>query len=379
MKHLVLYHANCMDGFAAACVAAKSIYEDAEPDPDTVEFRAVQYGSPAPLEDANGACVYVLDFAYSVEEMRQLVHVAHLLYWTDHHDDQLRRDVDQALRDEVTCSLTMYDTSLSGSTATWALLCPGDAPPEVLRYVQDRDLWTWALPNSREVSAALDLEFRGADVAADWGAFIDISVDYLKTVGEVLVRHQTARVKAAVRAAREWAYTTIGDGVVTEGTKVMIVNAPQDISEVGEALCEAGADLAVMYFQAKAGHWVYSLRSRPSDRCPEAFDCRQVASPNGGGGHRQAAGFQDNTFLFGEAVLVDELLMRLADLNSPLTIRHGEDGGYTAHVAGIGAHALGVHAQASTAGELVGNLIDAIDVHVDELYSAPPSDRRFAE
>jgi oligoribonuclease NrnB/cAMP/cGMP phosphodiesterase (DHH superfamily) len=312
----------------------------------------------------------VLDFAYSVEEMRQLVHVAHLLYWTDHHDDQLRRDVDQALRDEVTCSLTMYDTSLSGATATWALLCPGDAPPEVLRYVQDRDLWTWALPQSREVSAALDLEFRGADVAADWGEFIDISVDYLKTVGEVLVRHQTARVKAAVRAAREWPYTTIGDGVVTEGTKVMIVNAPQDISEVGEALCEAGADLAVMYFQAKAGHWVYSLRSRPSDRFPEAFDCRQVASPNGGGGHRQAAGFQDNTFLFGEAVLVDELFMRLADLNSPLSIRHGEDGGYTAHVAGIGAHALGVHAQANIAGKLLGNLIDAIDVHVDELYEA---------
>lgn len=295
MKHLVLYHANCMDGFAAACVAAQHIYGR---DPDAAaDFRPVQYGSPAPLEEAKGAFVYVLDFAYSVDEMRQLLQVAHLLHWVDHHDDQLRRDVVDALADEPTWALTKYDTELSGATATWALLYPGIVSPEVLRYVQDRDLWTWGLRQSREVSAALDLQFRGADVWVWWEPFLAASLDELKEVGTILRDHQRVRVESAMISAREWTYTTLGEASLPEGLKVYVVNSPADISEVGEALCEDGADLAVMFFQAKAGHWVYSLRSRPNDRHPDGFDCRLVANANGGGGHRNAAGFQSADFL----------------------------------------------------------------------------------
>jgi uncharacterized protein len=304
MKHLVLYHANCMDGFAAACVVAKSIYEDAEPDPDSVEFRAVQYGSEVPVEALNDdTFVYVLDFSYSADEMCELANYSRRLFWVDHHDDQLRREVAGIFKNGGTmlyataCFTYKYDTSLSGATATWSLFYGGDTPPEVLSYVQDRDLWTWALPKSREVSAALDLEFRGADVAADWGEFIDISVFYLKTVGEVLLRHQAVRVAAAVKSARQWTYTTLGDANLPKDAVVMVVNCPQDISEVGEDLCKAGAELAVMFFQAKAGHWVYSLRSRANDRHAEGLDCRAVANDNGGGGHRNAAGFQSETFL----------------------------------------------------------------------------------
>ena len=36
----------------------------------------------------------------------------------------------------------------------WNHFHPGDAPPDLLRYVQDQDLWHWALPDSEAVNAA---------------------------------------------------------------------------------------------------------------------------------------------------------------------------------------------------------------------------------
>lgn len=301
MKHLVLYHGNCMDGFASACVAAKYVTEIEKAKPEDVEFRAVQYGSPAPLDEAKGAKVYVLDFAFSLEEMLPLAVNAYAICWVDHHDDKLRHDVRDLMFELGTDPnqpahvLGFWHPEYSGATATWLALFAPQAPPEVLRYVQDRDLWTWALPQSREVSAALDLDYRGAGVADWWQYFLGETIENLVMDGTILLRHQALRVAASVKSARQW-HGPIGSTM--DGLNVQIVNCPQDISEVGDALCAAGADVAVMYFQAKAGHWVYSLRSRPNEVFRDGFDCREVAAANGGGGHRNAAGFQLPTLLF---------------------------------------------------------------------------------
>ncbi len=371
MKHLILYHANCMDGFAAACVAAKSIHEDAEPAFESIEYRAVQYGSPPPIEDLDDGdvIVYVLDFSYSVEEMCQLANYAKKLWWVDHHADQLRRDV-AATFENGACYLEkeadftfLYDTSLSGATAAWTLLF-GDRElmPEVLRYVQDRDLWTWALRHSREVNAALDLHFRGADVADDWRKFLSAEPWEYVPAGTHLLRHQAVRVAAAVKSARPWPHTTIGEASLPEDTVVMVVNSPQDISEVGEALCEAGADLAVMYFQKKSEEWVYSLRSRPSEKWPKGLDCRLVAGPNGGGGHRNAAGFPSTTFIFGKAPKLEQLFEALATLGVSLEVAHTEfvNVAYSALI-----DELGVATHAANAAELVDNLVEAIELSID--------------
>ena len=46
------------------------------------------------------------------------------------------------------------DLDRSGAVLAWEHFHPGRPVPLLLRYVQDRDLWRWALPRSREVNAA---------------------------------------------------------------------------------------------------------------------------------------------------------------------------------------------------------------------------------
>src|SRR5207237_3014797 len=48
-----------------------------------------------------------------------------------------------------------FDMERSGAVITWEHLHQSP-PPELLRYIQDRDLWRWELPHAREVLAALD-------------------------------------------------------------------------------------------------------------------------------------------------------------------------------------------------------------------------------
>ena len=48
-----------------------------------------------------------------------------------------------------------FDTTRSGAVLAWQHFHPGAPVPEILLYVEDRDLWLWQLAHSREINAAL--------------------------------------------------------------------------------------------------------------------------------------------------------------------------------------------------------------------------------
>lgn len=292
--HLVLYHANCPDGFAAACVVAWFVGDD------DCEFRPVQYGDARPTDDdlTSRRCVWIVDFSYSAEDMKHILRTAPALTWTDHHDDELRHEVDSLLEDladDYATVARLFDVAECGATATWRL-CIGAGTiherPTILGYVRDRDLWKWELPDSKAVSAYFDA-LRGTDEPSARFLF-DVKPEHVE-IGLMLLRAQEKRVALAVKSAR---FDAIPMRVVPTPSepeyidcKIAFVNTATDISEVGDALCQAGADLACMYWWKKDGTWGHSLRSRKNERFPDAVDCREIAAEYGGGGHRQAAGF----------------------------------------------------------------------------------------
>jgi uncharacterized protein len=80
--------------------------------------------------------------------------------------------------------------------------------------------------------------------------------------------------------------------VTFEGYEVPVVNAPQvDISELLSFLCN-GETFAVGYWQRSDGSFSYGLRSRGD------FDVSEIAKRHGGGGHKNAAGFQSHRLIF---------------------------------------------------------------------------------
>jgi oligoribonuclease NrnB/cAMP/cGMP phosphodiesterase (DHH superfamily) len=168
-----------------------------------------------------------------------------------------------------------FDMDRSGAMMGWNYMHPGTDPPPLIRYVQDRDLWRFELPNSREVTAAL------GSYPMDFQVWKSLDVDDLAREGTAILRFRDQTVQTMVGFAR-W-------GEI-DGHRVPIVNATAHWSDVGEAMLREfpEAPFVGAYFEDADGVRRWSLRSRPD------FDVSEVAKRLGGGGHRQASGFRES-------------------------------------------------------------------------------------
>ena len=134
---LVLYHAECADGFGAAWALWKRY--------PASRFRPVKHGEPPP-QDLAGERIVIVDFSYPRPTLERIAKDAASLLVLDHHIT-----AQQALSD---LPYACFDQTRSGAVLAWQWA--HDAPvPWLLQYIQDKDLWQWALPHSREISAAL--------------------------------------------------------------------------------------------------------------------------------------------------------------------------------------------------------------------------------
>jgi hypothetical protein len=273
MQKYVLYHAGCADGFGAAFAAWLGFG-------DTARYLPVSYGPPsadstAPwplpeLEDDH--VVYLLDFSYPEPVLRALSDRMRLVVVLDHHSSAAN-----GLRDfyHPRAHVT-FDTAQSGALLAWRHFFPFEPVPLLLRYVQDRDLWQWQLPESREVSAAL----------ATYPHDFDQWRQLMNEDGVKLLREQG---RIALRVLREQARRLAAQARMGElaGHTVPIVNTPLLRDEVGEQLLEEhpDANFAVCWYE-KGGLRRWSLRSRRD------FDCSTIAKQFGGGGHPQSCGFE---------------------------------------------------------------------------------------
>ena len=164
-----------------------------------------------------------------------------------------------------------------GEAATYLPVQYGQPVPEMLRYVEDRDLWRWQLWMSREFSAGLALE------PFEFARWHELAENALlrwwvirQGVGALRMIAQTAKRKAAeaqVRPVGVW--------------HVPAVNCTAFISETCEAMKALfpHAPFVAAYFDNGKGQRIWSLRCGPD------FDVSGVAKAMGGGGHPQAAGF----------------------------------------------------------------------------------------
>lgn len=294
---VVLYHANCRDGFAAAWVAHRRLG-------DTATYIPVQYGAPPP-EGLDGKHVYLLDFSYKRPTMEDILRRAAMMTVLDHH-----KTAEEELRGLELMSRTdiVFDMNRSGAMIAFNYFFPMDAAPWPIAYVEDRDLWRFALPYSPEVNAYLGtipFEFES------WNQIANTPWETAIGLGEAIV----SKVKQYVAEVRKNAIRTM-----FYGYNIPIVNAPQcDISELLGALCE-GETFAMGWWQRSDGKFQYSLRSRGT------FDVSALATRYGGGGHKNAAGFE-SLHIIHEPVQPDDdytegppgVFTRPADPIKPLT------------------------------------------------------------
>lgn len=258
---LVIYHAHCADGFTAAWIAHKGL--------GAAELHAASYYEDPPK--VNDRDVFILDFHYDRETTIDIQTRASSLLVLDHH-----KTAAAALEWIDQC---VFDMSKSGAMLAWECFFDGPAP-WLVEYVQDRDLWQWKLPHSREVNAYIQQQKHELKT---WDQMSVMDFEEAKRFGQIALQSIANYVSSTA---------DITQVMEIDGHRVPVINAPPwHASELLNELCSYGYPFAISWYVRSDGQVGHSLRSKPMHGETESVDVSEIAKKYGGGGHREAAGF----------------------------------------------------------------------------------------
>jgi uncharacterized protein len=261
----VLYHMPCFDGFGAA-LAAYSIFGD------RAKYIPVNYGQEPPtLPD--DACIFILDFAFERKILLEWEKRCQFITVVDHHDTNLHK--------LEGLTFAHFDMAKSGAVLAWEYFNKCEAPL-FFQYLQDRDLWKFELPDSKEVAAGLKAHPFDFDTWAE----LTEQVPKLIEMGKIILPYQERMTQEACRNARM---------VQFAGYDCPVANTTTYLSEVGMKLLDLyDSKISMFWFVDGKGLFRYSLRSHPGG--PEV---QKIAERYGGGGHPTSAGFVTHHDIFG--------------------------------------------------------------------------------
>lgn len=295
MKILCIYHGNCADGFGAAWAARKALGD--------IDFHAGVYQDKPP--DVKGRDVLLVDFSYKAEVLYEMSKAARTILILDHHKsaaEDLKRypppldgpydpNTMEAWARECnapSCVHALFDMERSGAGITWDYF--HDKPrPRLIDHIEDRDLWRFKLPKTREIQAAVFSYPYDFEV---WDELMTTDLDRLALEGEAIERKHHKDIAELVQVVTRM--MKIG------GQVVPIANLPYTLTSdaghllCGEVQCPPGIGgpttslypFAGCYWDTPEGR-VFSLRSRE-----DGFDVGEIAQQYGGGGHKHASGFR---------------------------------------------------------------------------------------
>lgn len=302
---ICIYHGNCADGFGAAWVVRTALGAD-------VEFHAAHYGEPAP--DVTGKNVIIVDFSYKYDALVALADKAVSVLVIDHHKTAMAdlTDVPQAEphyeAHKKHCSgklHALFDMTHSGAGLTWDFFFPGQPRPALINHIEDRDLWQFKLPGTREIMANL---FSYPQDFATWDYLFAYEINAIRLDGVAINRQHQKTVADLVRTTKR--------RMLIGGHDVPVANLPYMFaSDAGHVMAE-GELFAGSYFDTPEGR-TFSLRSTDA-----GMDVSEIAKQYGGGGHRNAAGFRvpfDHSLLPPDTGEVERLKSTIEDLQVALS------------------------------------------------------------
>ncbi|MND25692.1 hypothetical protein D3C80_161270 [compost metagenome] len=304
-KTTVLYHRNCLDGITAAWVASLKLPH--------ARFVATDYHDPV-VEIEKGEILYILDFSYSMDKLRELCKQAELVILIDHHETayklmikaekertQAQIKLNAALEydrpyegvmpnDIIPQNLKMVvDIHNSGAKLTWEFFF-GHAqnPPDIVAMVGDADTFQFKIGGSREYTRTLATH--PMDIST-WDRLSRFPKDDLIQQGFALIRSDKALldwIEAETRSEKSFCL----DGDEEQGVPAINVvrapmfNCPKPLYSTLNARHTMEHPLVISFFDT-AEYRSYRFNSDRNN--PDAFDCEALAVRLGGGGHKNSA------------------------------------------------------------------------------------------
>lgn len=297
-KPLCIYHGNCADGFTAAWAVWKALG-------DNCDYVPGIYGNAPP--DVTGRDVIMVDFSYKLPVLEEMCQPrgANSMLILDHHktaesdlrglgvdmsrwtgDVDWRRYQQNLAQDDMENAnvggaivYQVFDMERSGAGLAWDFF-HATTRPQLVQYVEDRDLWRFKRMGSREVNALVfsyDYTFENWDNLA---AKLEGDNGLMSAIeeGGAIERKHHKDVAELVRVTKR--------RMVIGGHEVWCANLPYTLTSDAGNLMAQGAPFAACYWDTPDGR-VFSLRSTA-----DGLDVSEIAKQYGGGGHKNASGFR---------------------------------------------------------------------------------------
>jgi len=267
---ICIYHGNCADGFGSAFAVYKKFGHQCA-------YYPGKYGEEPPYTLMHDCDVVIVDFSYKKEVMKKIIEIAKSVTVLDHHVTA-QADLEELFEDSNYKISGIFDMERSGAVITWQYFHPDTKVPRLFQHIQDRDLWEFELTGTKEIQACVFSHEYDFDV---WQSLVDMceknAYDLIND-GEAIMRKQMKDIHEFMEATQH--ELVVGEQLVPA------LNAPYFwSSEAGHIMC-VDKPFAACYWKSKKG-WTFSLRSTD-----EGMDVSEIALMYGGGGHRNAAGFE---------------------------------------------------------------------------------------
>lgn len=277
MNHLIIYHAHCNDGFGAAWAAWKALKETG-----LVELHAASYGKEPPYEKINaGINVHIVDFSYPPHQFLNLCSMAKSVTMLDHHKTALEAYEDYISEEFPSGSKVIFDTTRSGAMIAWNHYHPGKQPPRIIEHIQDRDLWQFLFPHTKEVHLNLNTLPKELPMWDELIASTNASGFAFKEFvagGSAIKRYYEQLIENVLATNKV--------EVFIDGVRGLSCNCPGALaSDLGHELANESGTFGMTWELLKDRNVKCSLRSNGD------FDVSAIAKSFGGGGHKNAAGF----------------------------------------------------------------------------------------
>ena len=219
--------------------------------------------------------VYVADFAFNKSDTLEIIKIAKSFVMIDHHVSAKNELEEISDKFEY-----IYDPKKSGCTLCWEYLFGTIRKvPKLLLYIEDRDIYTYKLPNTEEILLYVDsYEFN----FSDWMK-IENQLEGSKSfkqvivIGESIKKYRDSLMNRLI--SENVHFIAIKDYIVPA------INVPFFKTEILNKLAEEEPFAAGYHYNGR----VYCFSLRSSDN---GVDVSKIAEMfEGGGGHKNASGF----------------------------------------------------------------------------------------
>ena len=297
MKYIIFAHSHCNDGLVAASIMKYSLQLANHVEPEVI---FVKYGKEQEaISKANidsETTVYCVDFAFNKETTLNLCKLAKLVYVLDHHKTANENLHD--LRTHYNFNF-IYDVEKSGASIvrdycknhlnlySHIKLNQKEILNKVVNMVEDRDLWKFKLPMTKEFSEYVFAYVQPNDIDRMTEILFKYNLLQLKTIcssGYTIMEYKNNIIKKKLDSY-------IPTYFHVDNTKLLIINETQQdlVSQLGNDLCKK-YDVPVCLYNISGSEYSTEMKVNLSFRSMDHLEpVDDIARLFSGGGHRNAA------------------------------------------------------------------------------------------